>query len=92
VRVVFRRPAAAAGVYGAVAGVWLAGTLCYWMVVPGAAQWSVPALLGTFVLGQLFVFSRIGTRCLFYASETVLFDAVGIGQPGPHHSSEPAAS
>lgn len=76
IRLVAGRPAATAGLYAILGFVWAAGILCYWLVVPGAAQSSVPALVGSFVLGQVFVLSRVGTRCLFYASETSLFDVV----------------
>jgi hypothetical protein len=74
--VIWRRPVATVGLYGSLGLVWIAGVLLYWAVVPGAAQSSMPAILGTFALGQMFVISRIWTRCLFYASETALYAAI----------------
>jgi len=73
---IWRRPLATTGLYASLGLVWIAGVLLYWAVVPGAAQSSAPAILGVFVLGQLFVLSRVWTRCLFYASETAMYAAI----------------
>jgi hypothetical protein len=76
---VWRRPLATSGLYLSLGLIWIAGPLLYWAVVPGAGDSSTGAILGGFFLGQLFVISRIWTRCLFYASETAMYAAVGVG-------------
>ncbi len=61
------------GLYFIVGGLWIALMLFYWLVAPGAGQSSWAAILGTFLIGQLYIMSRIGTRCLFYSSQTALY-------------------
>ena len=78
---IWRRPLATIGLYLCLGLVWIAGVLLYWAVVPGAAQSSISAILGAFLLGQVFVISRIWTRCLFYASETAMYAAIDATRP-----------
>ena len=44
----------------------------YLSIVPGALDSTAPAMVGTFLLGQVYVVSRIALRCLFYAGEACL--------------------
>lgn len=64
------------GVFVAVGLVWVAFVLVYWLVVPGAGQASWLPILLVFLLGQLYILSRIWTKCLFYGSETALYQGV----------------
>ncbi len=43
--------------------------LVYWIVVPGAGQSSWPGIALAFLLGQLYILSRIWTRCLFWGAQ-----------------------
>ncbi len=50
--------------------------LFYWLIVPGAGQVSWVAITGIFLLGQLYILSRIWMRCLFYAGQTTFYESV----------------
>jgi hypothetical protein len=81
VRLVARRPRETALLYGLNGAVWVATLLVYWAVVPGADHSSAASIAAVFLLGQTFVFSRVGIRCWFLASETALFGALQDGAP-----------
>ena len=62
--------------YVTIGAVWFAILLLYWAIVPGAGQSSWFTFLAVFLLGQLYILSRIGTRALFYAGQTAMFSAI----------------
>jgi hypothetical protein len=72
------------GLYLLIGGLWVVMMLFYWLVAPGAGQSSWTAILGAFLIGQLYIVTRIGTRCLFYSSQTAMFNALtsDTRQPG----------
>ena len=80
-RFIVRYPRQSVALYVANGALWVATLLVYWAIVPGSGQSSAALILGVFLLGQLFVFSRIWIRCLFYASETALYQSLGLGGP-----------
>ena len=53
--------------------------LFYWLIVPGANLSSWVAVTGVFLLGQLYILSRIWMRCLFYAGQTTYYESVCAG-------------
>lgn len=72
VRLVARDPLPTVGLYAATSLVGLAVLLAYLAVVPGSGTGSAAAIAGTFLLGQLFVLSRVLVRCLFLAGEVAM--------------------
>jgi hypothetical protein len=50
--------------------------LFYWLIVPGAGQASWVAITGVFLIGQLYILSRIWMRCLFYAGQATFYESV----------------
>ncbi len=52
--------------------VWIAFMLLYWLVAPGAGQSTALAIFGAFLLGQIYLLTRIWTRCLFLGSQTAM--------------------
>lgn len=66
----------ALGLYLATGLVWVVLLLVYWAVAPGAGQSSTVPLLIAFLIGQLYILARIAVRCLFYAGQTALYEAV----------------
>jgi len=62
--------------YVTIGAVWFAILLFYWVIVPGAGQSSWFTFLAVFLLGQLYILSRIWTRALFYAGQTAMFSAI----------------
>ncbi|MFQ5709945.1 MAG: hypothetical protein ACE5HO_21015 [bacterium] len=75
-RVVFPHLVKTFGLYLLLGVFWSALVVIYWLVAPGAAQASWIAVLGAFVIGQLYLVSRIGTRCLFYAGQSAMCAAL----------------
>jgi hypothetical protein len=75
-RLVAANPLPAIGLYAATALVGLAVLLAYLLLVPGSATGSAAAIAGTFLLGQLFVLSRVLVRCLFLAGEVLMAEAL----------------
>jgi hypothetical protein len=69
-----------AGLYLAIGAVWIGFMTVYWLIAPGAGQASWVTILAAFLLGQLYILSRVWTKCLFYGSETALY--VGLGEIG----------
>jgi len=65
-----------AGLYVSVGLVWIVLMFVYWLIAPGAGQASALAIFGAFLLGQLYIVSRIWTRCLFYGSQTALYEGL----------------
>jgi len=48
----------------------------YWLIVPGAGGFSLAAILGAFLLGQIYLLCRIWIRCQFYAGQTAMCSAI----------------
>jgi hypothetical protein len=71
-RLVGGRPAATLGLYAATSMAGLGLLVGYLAVVPGSATRSAAAIAATFLLGQLFVLSRVLLRCVFLAGEVVM--------------------
>jgi hypothetical protein len=63
------------GLYLAISLVWVLLMVIYSFIAPGAGQASWLAILGVFLLGQLYLLGRIWTRCLFYSGQTALYGA-----------------
>jgi hypothetical protein len=76
VRMVFGHPLKTGGLYMCTGLLWLAVLLLYAAVVPGTGVSSAWAIVATFVLGQLYLLSRVGLRCVFYAGEAVMCAAL----------------
>ncbi len=57
------------GLYLSVGLIWIGILLVYWIVVPGAGQSSWLGIGLAFLLGQLYMLSRIWTRCLFWGAQ-----------------------
>ncbi|MFQ5640108.1 MAG: hypothetical protein ACE5IR_19180 [bacterium] len=71
-RVVFGNFFKTYGLYLAIGSLWIVLMFIYWLVVPGAGQASWLTILLAFLLGQLYMVSRVGMRCLFYAGQTAM--------------------
>jgi len=67
------------GLYLLIGVCWIVLMLLYWIVVPGAGGSTWIALIWAFLLGQIYLFTRIWTRCLFYAGQTALCAALSEG-------------
>ncbi len=52
---------------------WLVLLLIYWLVAPGAWQASWFTVLFAFLLGQIYMVSRVAVRCLIFGSEIALY-------------------
>ncbi|MFQ5677716.1 MAG: hypothetical protein ACE5G1_17640, partial [bacterium] len=74
VRLVFSNFGKTYGLYLSIGIVWTGLMLLYWLVAPGAGQSSWLMIIGTFVVSQIYLLTRIATRCLFYAGQTVMFE------------------
>lgn len=84
-RIVFSNFGKTFGLYLSIGIVWVVLMLFYWLVAPGADQSSWLTIAGAFLLGQIYLLMKIGTRCLFYAGQTAMFEAVAstdYGQDG----------
>lgn len=64
------------GLYLSIGLVWVVAMLVYWLIAPGAGQSSWITILAAFALGQIYLLVRISTRCLFYAGQTAMFEAL----------------
>jgi hypothetical protein len=80
VRLVARHPVRTLGLYATTAVLGLTGVLAYVAVAPGAAGGSWLGIAGAFLLGQLFVLSRVLLRCLFFAGEVVMARQLGAAE------------
>ncbi|MFC1729039.1 hypothetical protein ACFL6I_01770 [candidate division KSB1 bacterium] len=69
---VFRHFFKTFGLYLTIGLCWIILMLVYWLIVPGAGDSSWIAVFGVFLIGQLYLISRIWVRCLFYAGQTAL--------------------
>lgn len=77
------------GLYLSVGLIWIGFMLVYWILVPGAGQSSWLGIAVAFLLGQLYILSRIWTRGLFWASQTALLLAESRpATPAPETPSE----
>lgn len=79
-RVVFANFFKTYGLYFAIGSLWIVLMLIYWLIAPGAGQSSWITIFGAFLLGQIYLFGRIGMRCLFYAGQTTMFTAITSGE------------
>ena len=64
------------GLYVGIGIVWLLLLAVYWLIAPGAGQSSWLAIAAAFVIGQVYLLSRIWTRCLFLAGQTAMCGAL----------------
>lgn len=78
VRLVFSNFSKTYGLYLSIGVVWTVLMLLYWVVAPGAGQSSWFMIVGAFLVSQIYLLARIATRCLFYAGQTVLYDAIAV--------------
>lgn len=75
-KVVFGRFHKTFGLYLVIGILWIVLMLIFWLIVPEAAGSSWFMIILAFFLGQLFLISRIWTRCLFYAGQTAMCSAL----------------
>jgi hypothetical protein len=78
VRLVGRHPLKTGALYLGTGLLWLLWLGLYAAVVPGARTASAAAILGGFLLGQVYVAGRVALRCVFYASEARLCAALDV--------------
>lgn len=65
------------GLYLSVGIIWILFFVVYWIIVADPqSNSSWLAIFVPFVLGQLYILSRIWTRCLFYASQTAMCESI----------------
>jgi len=69
-RLIFSNFGKTFGLYLLIGICWIVVMLLYWLLVPGAGGSSVIIILAAFLLGQLYLISRIWLRCLFYSAQT----------------------
>ena len=72
IRVVLANFGKTFGLYFIIGFCWIVLMLLYWLIAPGAGGSSLIIILAIFLLGQIYLLSRIWIRCLFYASQTAL--------------------
>ena len=60
------------GLYFLIGSFWIISIIIYWIIVPGAGQSSWITIFLAFLVGQIYIFSRIWIRCLFIASQSEL--------------------
>lgn len=75
-RVVFSNFGKTFGLYLTIGVFWVVLMFLYWVVAPGASQASWVIILAAFLVGQIYIVSRIWIRCLFYAGQTSLCAAI----------------
>jgi len=64
------------GLYLLIGIVWIAFAFVYWLIVPGASDSTWIGVFWVFLIGQIYLISRIWTRCLFYAGQTAMGSAI----------------
>jgi len=67
------------GLYLLIGLCWVVLMLIYWLVALRVEGFSLAAILGAFFLGQLYLLSRIGARCMFYAGQTAMCSTISKG-------------
>jgi hypothetical protein len=72
-RFILKRPLQIMLIFGTIALAWVALIAGYWLIAPGAWQSNWFTLIFAFLLGQLFIFSKVALRCWIYGSETAYF-------------------
>ena len=72
VKVVFGNFGKSYGLYLTIGLLWLCLMLIYWVVAPGAGQSHWVTIFLAFLLGQIYILSRVWIRCLFYAGQISL--------------------
>ena len=78
------------GLHLAIGIVWVALLVGYWAIAPGADQSTTAAVAVAFLLGQLYIVARIFTRCLFWAGQTAMYEALGAPAPAPREEESAA--
>ncbi len=75
--IVFGNVGKTVGLYLTIGLVWVVLFFVYWLIAmdPQSSSTLIAVLL-PFVLGQLYIISRIWTRCLFYGSQTALCETL----------------
>lgn len=82
-RLVARHPLKTAGLHVSLGAIWLITLVVYMLVVPGASISTTTAVVATFVLGQVYILSRVFLRALFLAGATVLSIAFDDAEAAP---------
>lgn len=72
IRLVFKNFLKIYGLYILIGVVWILFILIYWLIAPGAAQSSWTTIFIAFLVGQIYIFSRIWIRCLFISAQSEL--------------------
>lgn len=67
-----KQPGAVIALYLFTGTLWVLLAFGYTLIAPGAGQSTWMGVFGAFVIGQLYILTRIGVRCLFYAGEAAL--------------------
>jgi len=70
-----RHPGRTMGLYIALGLAWVVILFAYWQVAPGAGQATTTAVAFAFLIGQLYILSRIATKCLFWAGQTAMYES-----------------
>lgn len=71
-RLIWKNKRRTYGLYFTLGGAWLILLLIYWFIAPGAGQSTWLTIFLAFMLGQVYVLSRIWTRALFLAGQTAM--------------------
>ncbi len=75
-RLVVRHPLKTGGLHLCLGVIWLVTIVFYVAIVPGAGISTMTAVAATFLLGQLYILSRVFLRALFLAGATVMSTAL----------------
>lgn len=70
---ILRHPFRTLGLHLLLGMVWLLCLGSYWLIAPGAGQSYWITIVITFLIGQIYILSRISLKGWFLASETALF-------------------
>ena len=72
---VVRHPGRTMGLYIAMGLAWVVILFVYWGIAPGAGQTTFTAVAFAFLIGQIYIVSRIATKCLFWAGQTAMYES-----------------
>ena len=70
---ILRHPFRTLGLHLLLGIVWLLCLGCYWLIAPGAGQSYWITIMLVFLIGQIYIISRIALKGWFLASETALY-------------------
>jgi hypothetical protein len=74
-RFILKQPFKVFGLFFLSGFTWLVLLGLYWLAAPGVWQASWFTIIFAFLIGQIYIFSRIAVKCLFFAGETVLYQS-----------------